>query len=140
MVMLYAGGYVMGAWDSFWFVMGRAWDISFSLMGPVTILLWLSAMVGIIWMHVRRPRLASLMAVFTAVMAFFVIWNHPDFAWYKHRPWHGGYSYSWAMVLIYVLVPVTLGRLARRAWLWARGKDWEEKRRKAKEFMDKRID
>ncbi len=65
MVMLYAGGYVMGAWDSFWFVMGRAWDISFSLMGPVTILLWLSAMVGIIWMHVRRPRLASLMAVFT---------------------------------------------------------------------------
>lgn len=130
----------MGVWESFLFIMGRALVISLSLMGPVTILLWLSAMVGVIWMHVRRPRLANVMVVFTAVMAFFVIWNHPNFTWYKQRPWDGGYTYSWAMVLVYVLVPVFLGRLARRGYIWARGKDWEEKRRKAKEFMDQRLD
>jgi len=130
----------MGAWDSFLFILGRAFEMSPSLMGPVTILLWLSAMAGLAWMQGRRPRLANLLAVFTAVMAFFVIWNHPNFIWYKRRPWDGGYAYAWTLVLIYVLVPVVAMRLLRQLWLWIQDQDWRGKRRKAKKFMDQRID
>ncbi len=110
----------MDAWNSFWFVITRALQISVNLMGPVTVPLWALSMGGLAWLHWKRPRLASLLTLFVAVMAFFVIWNHPDFAWYKARPWQEGYAYSWSMVLVYVLAPVVVGRLLRRAWLWLR--------------------
>lgn len=85
----------------------RGLDVSVTLIGPWSVLLYLVLM-GIIYAAYfkRGGRFYSFVHLVCGVFFFFVVWNHPDYSWYKARPWNGGYVYVFVMIVAYVYLPM----------------------------------
>ncbi|WP_461210105.1 hypothetical protein [Desulfocurvus sp. DL9XJH121] len=90
-------------------IVNRGLEISLTLTGPLSLLLYLGLM-GVVYLayYKRGGRLASFAHLMGGVFFFFIVWNHPDYAWYKARPWNGGYAYALVMVMTYVYLPMKI--------------------------------
>ncbi len=99
----------------------RALEVSLTLVGPVSVLFYLLLLGSVGYTYRRRPRLGGFLHVMALFFFFFVIWNHPGFAWYKDNPWNGGYVYAAIIVVVYMYLPLKVVALALRVYRRMRG-------------------
>lgn len=90
-------------------IVHRGLVVSTTLMGPWSVLLYLALMGVVYAVYFKRGgRLSSFIHLMGGVFFFFIVWNHPGYAWYKDRPWNGGYVYALVMVMTYVYLPMKI--------------------------------
>ncbi|NJB68823.1 hypothetical protein GGQ74_002496 [Desulfobaculum xiamenense] len=95
----------------------RALEVSTDLMTPIAILIYIATMALIYFIYFTRShKFGSLIHIIGGVFLFFVIWNHPDYIYYKRNPWNGGYLYAVIMIVAYVYVPMKIATLATEFW------------------------
>jgi hypothetical protein len=94
----------------------RALEVSLTLISPLSLALWLALLAAVGWGYHRGPRLGALLHLMGLIFFFFVIWNHPDYSWYKDNPWGGGYIYALVMLVTYMYLPVKLASTGLRLW------------------------
>ncbi|MBU1002400.1 MAG: hypothetical protein KKE73_07740 [Proteobacteria bacterium] len=103
--------------DNILAIIYRALSISLDLIGPFSVLLYLALMSIIYLAYFKRGlRLGSFVHIMGCIFFFFIVWNHPDYRWYKGRPWNGGYIYTLVMIVAYVYLPMKLAMFATELW------------------------
>jgi len=99
--------------DNILAIIYRALTLSLDLIDPLSVLLYLALMAAIYVAFLKRSRrLASFVLLAGQVFFFFIVWNHPEYRWYKARPWNGGYLYALVMIMAYVYLPMKLLQFA----------------------------
>ena len=95
--------------DNILAIIYRGLDVSINLVGPVSVLLYLALMGVVYFAYFKRGgRLYSFVHLMGGIFFFFIIWNHPGYAWYKARPWNGGYVYILVMIVAYIYLPMKI--------------------------------
>lgn len=94
----------------------RALEISLTVISPVSVLFYVTLVVLVALAYRRGPRLGTFVHIMAMVFFFFVIWNHPAYAWYKRNPWNGGYVYAAVMIVVYMFLPLKAGAIAYRLY------------------------
>lgn len=103
--------------DNILAIIYRALSLSLDLIDPVSAGLYLLLMGVIYLIYIKRSRrLTSFVLFMGGVFFFFIIWNHPDYRWYKNRPWSGGYLYTLVMIMAYVYLPMKVAMFATELW------------------------
>lgn len=99
----------MNWFDALLAIIFRALQVSLETIGPLTILFWLVMVALVCTAHYKRgPRLGTFSTLLGCVFFFFVLWNNPDFGWYKRHPWNGGYAYALVIVIAYAYIPLKI--------------------------------